>query len=379
VSPSDELKPAVAKRWHLDDESFALTLAALAFGLAAFVAVFVFWGRELPIGGRRSLGEFIAILAAVAAAVAYAVSRLLPRRSAEHHAAATGDARYRWFDLVALSVAHGVVALLGWIGLATVMEYSFRGATVYASPAVVIAAACCGLTAYVSFLSGSSISPRQLSIVLMIFLVVGMVTAMLSSSDPQWWEKNLSALGITHDLSSLAFNLTLIVSGVIVTTIARVGTATLPHGTATERRRRAWVRSLFVLLGVLLACVGIFPVSPYLLLHNTVATGMTVAYAVLVIGLPWLVPSMPRLFIALGFVYVAGIVALAVLFAVGIYNLTAVELVAAVMIFSWIILFLRNVPAPAEPGASAAPAAPAAPGASADSGAQAARVVQAGA
>ena len=70
---------------------------------------------------------------------------------------------------------------------------------------------------------------------------------------------------------------------------------------------------------------------------------MSVAFAALVIGLPWLVPAMPRVFLVLGFVYLAVIVALALLFFLGIYNLTAVELVSAVLIFSWIILFLRNV------------------------------------
>jgi hypothetical protein len=46
-------------------------------------------------------------------------------------------------------------------------------------------------------------------------------------------------------------------------------------------------------------------------------------------------------FIALGYAYVAVIVLLAVFFATGYYNLTAVELIAAVLIFSWIIVFLR--------------------------------------
>jgi hypothetical protein len=35
-------------------------------------------------------------------------------------------------------------------------------------------------------------------------------------------------------------------------------------------------------------------------------------------------------------------VVVAVFFAVGYYNLTAVELVAGLLIFSWIIVFLRN-------------------------------------
>ena len=67
---------------------------------------------------------------------------------------------------------------------------------------------------------------------------------MLSSSDPLWWQKNLSALGMTDDVSSLAFNLTLIIAGAIVTIIARYGTANLPTSTPVEVRRRSIVRAM---------------------------------------------------------------------------------------------------------------------------------------
>ncbi|SIO29260.1 hypothetical protein [Agromyces cerinus] len=336
--------PRTARRLRgMDDESFALTVGAVVFAVTAVVAGFVFWGRELPIDGRGSLGDFTAIASAIAASIAFAVARSVPRHRNRPPVPSARRERYHWFDLVALSLAHGAVALLGWIGIATVMEHSFIGATVYASPAIVIASAATALSAYLAVLSGVNLSPRQLSLVLAVFLVVGMTTAMLSSTDPLWWQMNLSALGITHDISSLTFNLTLIVSGVIITTIARLGTATLPSYTTAQRRRRTAVRVLFVLLGVLLACVGIFPVDRFFLLHNTVATGMTVAFAALVIGLPWLVPTMPKAFVVLGFVYVGVVIVLAVLFAAGVYNLTAVELVSSLLIFSWIILFLRNV------------------------------------
>jgi hypothetical membrane protein len=181
-----------------------------------------------------------------------------------------------------------------------------------------------------------------LSLVLAVFLVVGVITAMLSATDPLWWQKNLSALGMTDDVSSLAFNLTLVIAGAIVTIVARYATAGLPDATRAERRGRDTVRYGLMLIGILLACVGIFPVDDFFAVHNTVATGMAVVYAVLVIGLPRFLPSMPRVFVYLGWAYVAVIVVLAVFFATGYYNLTAVELVAGLLIFSWIILFLRN-------------------------------------
>ena len=334
----------LAHAWRVrDDEWIALVFAIAAFVVSGIVAAIVFGGREHPIDGRGSVGDVAAVSGAVAAAVSFTASRLRGGTVSRSSDAARGVVRFHWFDVAALAVAHGAIALLGWIGVATVMEKSFVGATVYATPGVVLVAAATALSAYAAFLSGGTMSPRQLSLVLAVFLVIGMLTAMLTSADPYWWQMNLSALGITDDVSALTFNATLIVSGVIVTTIARFGTAGLPADTVSERRRRDAVRTLFVLLGALLACVGVFPVDRFFLLHNTVATGMAVMFAVLVVGLPWFAPRMPRVFMVLGFVFVAAIIGLAILFAVGAYNLTAVELVASVLIFSWIILFLRNV------------------------------------
>ena len=96
-------------------------------------------------------------------------------------------------------------------------------------------------------------------------------------------------------------------------------------------------------VGVFLACVGIFPVDEYFTIHNVVASGMAVIFVVTVIALRVWVPSIPRIFLILGYVYVGVIVVLAIFFVTGYYNLTAVELVAGVLIFSWVIVFLRTM------------------------------------
>jgi len=206
----------------------------------------------------------------------------------------------------------------------------------------ILAGVAFALTAYVTFLSSVHLTPMLLSLVLAAFLVVGALAAMLSASDPQWWKENLSALGMSDQASALAFNITLIVAGALVTIIARYATASLPTTTPQELRGRTLLRVGLVLIGIFLACVGIFPVDEFFLVHNTVATGMAVIFAVIVVGLRWLVPAMPRVFILLGYVFVGVIALLGTFFAIGYYNLTAVELVAGVLIFSWIIVFLRN-------------------------------------
>ena len=329
-------------------ESAALVVGAAIFVVAAIIAFFVFGGKALPISGPGSLGQFVAIAGGISALVVFVFARMVlrTRRSrlnaldnAEYDSAGV---RLRWFDVGALALAHGVIALLAWTGLAALMGVSFKGAVVFSFSAVILAGVAVAITAYVVFLSSVHLSAMLLSLVLAAFIVSGAITSMMSATDPLWWQKNLSTLGIGNDISSLTFNVTLIIAGIMVTTIAHYATAPLPATTPAEARGRTLVRVGLVVIGILLACVGAFPLDRNAEIHNLSASGMALVYVVLVIAFPWLIRSIPRVFVLLGYVYVSVIVVLAVFFISGYYNLTAVELVAFTLIFSWLIVLLRN-------------------------------------
>lgn len=329
-------------------ETDALLSGAGAFVLGFLVALMLFWHRTLAITGAWSVGAVAAVGGAAVAVLAFVVGRVLLRgRAAGADVAAVRDGfttpgqRLHWYELTALALAHAAVALLALLGLAALLEAGFRDAPVFPFPGAVLVGVALALTAYICALSAAALRPTSISLILAIFLVIGALTAMLEASDPHWWRDNLSALGMASNASAPAFNGTLIVAGVLVTTIARYATAALPTQEDRDRRGRDVVRVGLILIGVLLACVGIFPVDRFFLLHNTVATGMAVAFAVIVIGLPWFLRRISRVFVALGWAYVMVIALLGVFFVTGYYNLTAVELIAAVLIFSWIIVFLR--------------------------------------
>ncbi|WP_435743446.1 DUF998 domain-containing protein [Microbacterium sp. PMB16] len=343
-------------------EATALIVGGAFLVLGFVVALPVFWGRELSISGAGSIGVFASFGGAVVAAAAFALGRLATRPEepdpdgVRDGFSVPGD-RLRWYDLIAIAFAHAAIAALGWLGVAQLLERSFTDAPVFAFPGAVLVAVAFALTGYVCFLSAVALTPMVLSLVLAVFLVVGAFASMLASSDVHWWRDNLSALGMSTNSASIAFNVTLVIAGVMITTIARYATAGLPAIDPLDRRGRFIVRGGLILMGIFLACVGIFPVDEFFLVHNTVATGMTVVFAVVVVGLPWFLPSIPRVFVAFGWAYVLVIVLLAAFFAVGYYNLTAVELIAAVLIFSWIIVFLRTAGSVTrEPAAAEAPA-----------------------
>ena len=316
-------------------ETLSLGVGVVAFIVTGLVALIVFRFDDAPIAGPGSVGQFAAIAAGVVAILAFIAGRWVIRT----------DRRFGILDVIdiaALAFAHAIIALLTWTLLADILERGFIDAEVFALPVLILAGAVAAVTAYIVFYSATHMDLPLLAVVLAVFLAEGVIASMLTASDPYWWKDNLSALGMNDDLSSKTFNLTLIVAGVLVTTLARYATTGIPTPDAKGVGR---VRLCLVIVGVFLGLVGVFPVDRFFAIHTAVASGMVVAFAVLVFRLHHWIPGMPRAFALLGWLFVAVILVLAVLFAVGYYTLTAVELVAGILVFTWIILFIRNAAA----------------------------------
>jgi len=339
-------------------EARALLVAIGALVLGGLLGFAIIGFDSVPISGRGSVGAAAAVVAACISAAVFAVGYVLPSPTATRRQRPERTAWRLVLDNIALALAHGFTVLLLMTGLSVVLADAFIGAEVYPFSAAVLVGVSSALAAYVSFLSAAGMTTTRVATVLAVFLVVGVMTAMISSSDPNWWQMNISALGIGDDFSSATFNITLIVAGAVLTAIASYLAAELAEGSmasdvreADDRRvevRVQIVRWALVLLGVFLACVGIFHVDWIEWVHNTFATGLVVIFAGLVVGIRWLIPRLSAVFVAVGFAFLAVVLGATVLFAIGVYNLTAVEIIGFALIFTWLVLLIRNVSAGAE-------------------------------
>ena len=337
-------------------ESRALVVGSAGF-LALGVVAFLLVGREpVPLSGRGSAGDIAALGTAVlgaGAVVAGCVQRGQPWSLAAPPSSTLSSSAPRSrirnsIDIAGLALAHACIFLLGWLALFAIFQRAFIGAVLYPVAAAILVGTTGAISAYTAYLSALSMTAYRLSALLAGFLVTGILTSMLTAENPQWWQENLSALGTSSDVSGVAFNFTLIVAGVVVTTLAGYATATLA-ATATTSAARHRVRVLeggIVLIGVFLAGVGLFPVDERFGIHTLVASGMVVVFASLIVRIRALVPSISATFAALGWVFLAVIAVAAVMwFPVGYYNLTAVELIAASLVFAWLIVLIRNLAA----------------------------------
>jgi hypothetical protein len=102
------------------------------------------------------------------------------------------------------------------------------------------------------------------------------------------------------------------------------------------------VSTLFVIMGVTLAGIGLVPLNVSIVAHNVFSGGTTLVFGVLLIAAPVLMRGLPWQFFLVTFVFLLALVGAALLhFGINYFNLTAFELVAFVILFGWIAVFVR--------------------------------------
>lgn len=204
----------------VSDESQALLAGATAFLALGVIALLLFAGRDVPLGGPRSAATAAGLGGAFVAVATFVVSARRVRRSRPESPLFRSSRTRRLVNLGALAIGHGLVAFLLWLGLFTLLQQSFVGAVLYPFAAAVTVGAVGSATAYVTFHSATRMDAYRLATLLAVFLIGGMLASMLTASDPYWWQDNLSALGKSTDASGYSFNITLILAGALVTALA---------------------------------------------------------------------------------------------------------------------------------------------------------------
>lgn len=333
-------------RTSVGAESEALIVGTIAAILGAAVGGLVFAGANPALWGGWSIGLLAAVvvltIGVVASYVGYWRARHLPGQQWR----LTLPPWKFILDATNVAAVHALIATIGTIAVFVLLSLSFRGATLDGWVSAASVAAAAGLSSYWIYLSVSKIDTAKLSTLLVIFISVTTLTSMATASDPLWWEYHFSKLGMMGDASANLFNISLIVAGLLVTTFSlylqRDIRSLVDLGVLRNRWSARTISTLFIVMGFMLAGVGVFPLTVSVTLHNICAAGMAVAFFLLLLSAPIVLRGMPWTFFAVTGGFFVAMVGAVVLFAVtGYFNLTFFELVVFIIIFGWIATFIR--------------------------------------
>lgn len=339
---------AAAETMQMQREVRALSAAFYALVVSAIAGLLLF-RDSVPAWGLISPGSIGLVASSLCAGIASAIEYSRAMRC-EATTLTLGRRLQRWFDTVVIALAHAGIAALMMLLLTAVVVQGVIGLRLDALTSTLVVALCAAAAAYAGTISGGNITMKSLSTLLAMFMVGGIVVAMLTTSEAEWWQLHFSELGTGDDFSSSVFNITFIVGGFLFASLAsqihselrKWDVASLP----STRRNTTYVAWLFVGIGICLAGVGVVPVNVSLLFHNTFATGMAVLFGALLIGLRWWLDGFPKPFLLFSDgVMIAIIVAALFFWPIGAYNLAAFEVIAAGVIAMWIVIFLRHLAA----------------------------------
>ncbi len=185
-------------------------------------------------------------------------------------------------------------------------------------------------------------SPVHLAVLALLVLLVGIGLSIISTTDPQWWRLHFSRLGTFRNSSGAAFNVTLIIGGTLVAMFAHaVGRELRALERHRVRRGTALLaRILLTAVGVNLALVGCVPLNVNRFVHDNVAAGMVVSFAVLLLLSPLLMHRMPKRLLAttlavFGYLFGGGW-----LFVTATINLALFEVIGFSAMFAWSGVFV---------------------------------------
>ncbi|GAA1366915.1 AbrB/MazE/SpoVT family DNA-binding domain-containing protein [Arthrobacter rhombi] len=371
----------VARR-QLDIESRSIWAGVAAAVVAVIVGLIVFRGYRPPLAGDGSVAIYASIVAGVMAGAAFVAGYVQNVRTVHLWLGARPVVR-QIVDVAALLVVHASIATMSALVLFRLFQQAFSGLTVDPVAGTVMLAVSAGVAGYFGYTSGARITAVALSVMLAVFMASGMLVSMLYAENPLWWHSMFSELGTGQaGLTSFwTFNTTITTSGIILTTLSAFITRDLKRWAdvvairqhdagASGRRHRnpggrflrprpAVIRACLVIGGICMVGIGLFPVNTFERIHTSFVQVLAVALVVLLAGVPLWLPGFPKAFFLLTYMSVAALIAAALLWRpVQYYNLTALELAAAGIVFAWLVVFIRNTTAVV----AAAGVAPAVPG-----------------
>lgn len=179
---------------------------------------------------------------------------------------------------------------------------------------------------------------------LMVFVIIGGVFgSMMTNNDKLWWQHNFSFLGTVEAKASWQFNVTLILSAVLM--IALVDFIFVHLAKKYPTKQVTILRILLILVALNLGGVGAFPykeASLSAVIHNQVAANLVYLIIILILTIRWLLPVISKEFQLVSYLIMGMLVASVILFqGVHYLSLTAFELFSFILAFAWLLLLFQ--------------------------------------
>lgn len=327
-------KQTVSLRWFL----IPAIVASIIFNLVFFFRK----ENQIPFTGEWSVSSLVLVLGVFSGICSFVIFFALGKSKRFK----AFDAGVYWRNFPTLLLAFTITLLAILLVFFWMISVVFEGVTFDRATATMIFFLFAAIVNYLMIYATLSLSPSWITHLLIFVIVGGVMLSMLTNGRHQWWQYNFSFLGTKDASSSWQFNLTLVFSALLLLTLIDFLFVSL-EGTFPKNKQLIVLRILLTLTAIDLGAIGSLPNNGTGLLHtlhDKAANYLVYLILILILGVKWLLPKVSREFLITSYLIGLTLFVANLLFQnVGYLSITAFELIAFFLAFSWLLLLLQNI------------------------------------
>lgn len=324
----------VSLRWFL--------LPALMCSVIFFIVFFTWGDKQISMTGDFSIATATMLLGLISGSCSF-ISIFINRKRKEKNPELSD---IQWRNVPTIIGAFIVILMLGILSFFWIIGMMFEGASFDIYTATAIFFIFTAIINYLMIYAAYSFTSSMIVTILIVVIIGGVFFAMLTNSESRWWQHNFSFLGTNEAASSWQFNLTLMLSALLMVALIDYLFVNLKKSGYTGFKV-ASLRVLLTMVAISLGGVGFFPnngTGQLHALHTKAAEMLVYLIVILIVSIRWILPKVTKEFLTISYGIAAVLVACNFLFQnIGYLSLTVFELLAFGLALSWILLLLQHI------------------------------------
>lgn len=324
----------VSLRWFL--------LPALMCSVIFFIIFFTWGDKQISMTGDFSIATATMLLGLISGSFSF-ISIFINRKRKEKNPELSD---IQWRNVPTIIGAFIVILMLGILSFFWIIGMMFEGASFDIYTATAIFFIFTAIINYLMIYAAFSFTSSMIVTILIVVIIGGVFFAMLTNSESRWWQHNFSFLGTNEAASSWQFNLTLMLSALLMVALIDYLFVNLKKSGYTGFKV-ASLRVLLTMVAISLGGVGFFPnngTGQLHALHTKAAEMLVYLIVILIVSIRWILPKVTKEFLTISYGIAAVLVACNFLFQnIGYLSLTVFELLAFGLALSWILLLLQHI------------------------------------
>ncbi len=318
-----------------------LAPAIVIFSIVSFI---VFRNKQvISLSGDISIGLMMLIAAAIICLFSFTPFYIYGLRKRKINLPITALIYNSIVLTVALAITVAMVSFL----IISVLNSSFKNVQLDIFISSAIVGIYSGVLLYLVVPVAIGMDTKIVARLFTIVMISGIILSMLTNNNPNWWQVNFSYLGWGNGISSISFNLTIIMAGLLLIAVSSQFTNDLKRSKHIFDKKDVNLNILsllFIILGVDMSSLGLFPYDRTPRLHDFLGYSMIIIFGVIVVSLRFIFPKIDKTFLTNSYLCLGLIIFCYILFSiVGYLSLTAFELIGFLTTFGWLLMFIRKI------------------------------------